>query len=299
MGETVTAGVQTGPRSIEIRQIDRPRELGSDEALLAVEGNGMCGTDWEQYKGALTALAPFPVIPGHETVGRIVEIGHRARDRLGVTEGDRVAVESTVSCGGCTYCARGQDLFCQRRSIYGLTTMTNEPALSGGYAELMVLRSNTRVYPIPNDLSIEDAVFFNPLGAGLDWTVRIGGTTVGDTVVIFGPGQRGLASVIAARAAGAGRIVVVGRGRRPWKFDVALELGATHVVDNEREDVEEAVLEITDGELADRVIDTSPGAVEPMLVATRIVRAEGTVVLAALKEREGVPGFTDLITSKA
>jgi threonine dehydrogenase-like Zn-dependent dehydrogenase len=67
---------------------------------------------------------------------------------------------------------------------------------------------------MPKEISIQDAVFFNPLGSGLDWVVRLGGTQVGDTVLIMGPGQRGLGSVIAAWEAGAGRIIMCGRGRR-------------------------------------------------------------------------------------
>ena len=60
-------------------------------------------------------------------------------------------------------------------------------------------------------------MFFNPLGSGFDWAVRIAGTQVGDSVLIMGPGERGLACVIAAREAGAARIIVGGRGLRPWK----------------------------------------------------------------------------------
>jgi threonine dehydrogenase-like Zn-dependent dehydrogenase len=299
MGEGVTAAVQTGERQIEVRSLPRPTEVADDEALLAVEGNGMCGTDWEQYKGRLAGIAPWPLIPGHETVGRIVAAGDVALARMGVPVGTRVAVESTVPCEVCTNCRRGRFLFCTDRRIYGLTPMADAPELSGGYADLLVLRPHTRVYALPEHLSVEDAVFFNPLGSGFDWAVRIPGTVVGDTVVILGPGQRGLSSVIAAKEAGAGKVVVVGRGRRPWKLELAKTLGATHVVDSDAVDAVEAVRDITGGDLADRVVDTTPLAVQPMLDAVAMARAEGTVVLAALKEHVGAPGLTDLITSKA
>ncbi len=293
------AAVQTGDRRIEVQSLAAPVDLGADEALLAVEGNGMCGTDWEQYKGRLAGTAPYPLIPGHEIVGRIAAVGDAAAARTGVAVGDRVAVESTVPCETCTNCRSGRFLFCTNRVIYGLTPMADRPELSGGYAEVLVLRPHTRVYTMPDDLSVEDAVFFNPLGSGFDWAVRIAGTQVGDTVVVLGPGQRGLSCVIAAREAGAARIVVVGRGRRPWKLDLARRLGATHVVDSDATDPVAAVRDITDGDLADRVVDTTPLAVQPMLDAVAMARAEGTVVLAAIKEREPALGLTDLVTSKA
>jgi threonine dehydrogenase-like Zn-dependent dehydrogenase len=277
------AAVQLGPRHIELQNLPVPDELGDDEALVAIEATGMCGTDWQQYLGNISSAAPFPVIPGHETVGRIVALGPTAARRWNVKEGTRVAVESTRSCGTCAPCLAGRWMYCTQRLIYGLTTVTNEPALSGGYAEYMILRSNSRVYPIPDEVSTEDAVFFNPLGAGFDWGVRIAGTEPGDTVVIFGPGQRGLACVIAAREAGAETIIMVGRGRRPWKLELAQSLGATHVVDSTTESVFDAVAEATNGGMADRVIDTTPAVLQPVIDALNVVRSEGTVVLASNK----------------
>jgi threonine dehydrogenase-like Zn-dependent dehydrogenase len=277
------AAVQVGARHIELRRLPVPGELGPDEALLAVEATGMCGTDWDQYRGLLAPMVPFPVVAGHETIGRIVSCGETASKRWGLTEGARVAVESTVACGVCPPCTAGRWLFCEHRLIYGLTSVTNEPGLSGGFAEYMILRANSRVYPLPDHLSTEDAVFFNPLGSGFDWGVRIAGTVPGDTVVIFGPGQRGLSCVIAARDAGAHRIVVVGRQRSHWKLELARSLGATHTVDSETESVVGAVHAATDGRMADRVIDTTPSAMQPVLDACEIARPEGTVVLAAKK----------------
>jgi threonine dehydrogenase-like Zn-dependent dehydrogenase len=293
------AAVQTGPRHIELQALALPERLGPDEALLAVEANGMCGTDWEQYKGSLARTVSFPVIPGHEIVGRIERIGEVASARWGLAEGDRVAVESTVPCGKCPNCLAGRWLFCDHRVIYGLTTVANAPSLSGGYAEYLVLRPHSMVYPIPDHLSAEDAVFFNPLGSGFDWAVRIAGTTVGETVLIMGPGQRGLACVVAAREAGAGTIIVAGRGRRPWKLDMALHLGATHVVNTDKDRLPEMVAEITAGSLADRAVDTTPHAAQPVQDALDALRAEGTLVLSANKSPDEIPGLTGKVISKA
>jgi threonine dehydrogenase-like Zn-dependent dehydrogenase len=292
------AAVQTSERRIEMMTLPVPEELGDDEALLAVEGNGMCGSDWDQYLGLIGQATRYPVIDGHETVGRIARIGPRAAERLGVTEGARVALESICPCGTCPPCVSGRWLFCNNRVIYGLTSLDDPPGLNGGYAEYLWMRSNSRVYPLPDHLSVEDAVFFNPLGSGFDWAVRIAGTQLGDTVLIMGPGQRGLACVIAAREAGAARIIVGGRGLRPWKLDLALRLGATHVVNTDRQTVVDVVREITDGDMVDRAIDTTPHVVRPVEDCMDSLRSEGTLVLTANKEK-AIPRFVARIIGKA
>lgn len=291
--------LQTGDRTLELVELPLPARLGDDEAILAVEANGMCGSDWAQYTGALTQHAAYPVVPGHETIGRITRVGDRAAHRWGLSEGARVAVESAVPCGACARCRAGRWLSCTAATIYGFTTATDEPALSGGYADYMLLRPNTVVYPLPEHLSTEDAVFFNPLGAGFDWAVEAAGTRVGDTVVITGPGQRGLSCVIAAREAGAARIIVGGRGQHPWKLDLALALGATHVVNTDAHRLIDVVNDVTDGDMADRAIDTTPGAVQPMLDALDVLRSEGTLVLAGLKHGHGIPEIDGTIIKKA
>jgi threonine dehydrogenase-like Zn-dependent dehydrogenase len=292
------AAVQTGDRRIEMMNLPVPDELGDDEALLAVEGNGMCGSDWDQYSGVMGHFVRYPVIDGHETVGRIARIGSRAATRLGVTEGDRVALESVRPCGTCRPCLSGRWLHCDNRLIYGLTSLEDPPGLNGGYAEYLWMRSNSRVYPLPDHLSVEDAVFFNPLGSGFDWAVRIAGTQLGDTVLIMGPGQRGLACVIAARQAGAARIIVGGRGLRPWKLDLALRLGATDVVNTDGQSVVEVVRDVTDGAMADRAIDTTPHAVRPVEDCIDSLRSEGTLVLTANKE-PAIPRFVARIIGQA
>jgi threonine dehydrogenase-like Zn-dependent dehydrogenase len=290
------AAVQVGDRQIETWTLPVPEHLDDDEALLAVEGSGMCGSDWKQYQGKL--IPCYPVIDGHEVVGRIAKIGPTAQARLGLEVGDRIALEGTRPCGDCVPCLNGRWKHCDRRIVYGLTSVEDGSGLNGGYAEYLLMRSNTRVYPMPDELSIQDAVFFNPLGSGFDWAVRLGGTQVGDTVLIMGPGQRGLGCVIAAREAGAATIIVCGRGRRPWKLDLALELGATHVINSDEESVPDRVREITGGEMADRAVDTTPDVIQPLEDVLASMRSEGTVVLTARKAEE-IPGFVGKIMAKS
>jgi threonine dehydrogenase-like Zn-dependent dehydrogenase len=143
------------------------------------------------------------------------------------------------------------------------------------------------------------AVMFNPLGAGFRWAVELPRTGPGDTVLILGPGQRGLASVIAARAAGADKIIVTGLTRDRPKLDLAKQFGADHVIDIEQENARKVVRELTDGHGADVVVEVSANAAEPVAEALHYVATGGRIVLAGVKGFKSVPEFvSDLIVVK-
>ena len=114
---------------------------------------------------------------------------------------------------------------------YAYVPLSYPPGLWGAYADYMYLDPHSIVHPISKDLPANIAVMFNPIGAGFRWAVEIPETGANDTVLILGPGQRGLASVIAARAAGAAKIIVTGLTRDAKKLALAKELGADHVID--------------------------------------------------------------------
>lgn len=299
------AMVQTGPGVLEERELEVP-VVGDGEALLKIEATGVCGSDKTQLDGGLakSGWSAYPVIPGHEPVGRIVEIGAEARRLWGVEEGRLVAVESVVPCQVCDRCTGGLVKFCRNRFSYGFTPTTFGSGLWGGFAEYLVLRPNTRVHPVPEGIPAEVATLFNPLGAGFDWTVRRGGTVAGDAVVVLGCGQRGLACAVAARAAGADRVVVTGLARDRHKLDIAAKLGvdATVEVDNLPDgcpDVVTAVRASLGGD-ADRVVDTTPHAVSAISDAIALVRPGGVVVVAGLKGGADLSGVdADAMVLKA
>ena len=285
------AAVQLGDRTIEMRTFDVP-DLDDDHALLRVEANGICGTDYEIYEGSLTGTGVFdyPLIPGHEPVGTIDSIGARAAELWDLEAGDRVAVEAYVPCHVCRPCRLGRTKFCAHRFVYGFTSVDLAPGLWGGFAEHMVLRPNTVLHRVPDGLSREDAVLFNPLGGGFAW-VHKAGTGIGDTVLVLGPGQRGLACVLAARQAGAASVIVTGLGRDRPKLELARSFGADEVVVADEEDVVERVQELTDGDLVDQVIDTTPYATSAIMQAVRCVRPGGTIVLGGVKGMRTVDDF--------
>jgi threonine dehydrogenase-like Zn-dependent dehydrogenase len=282
----INAAVQTADETLEMHEFPRPT-VGPDDAVLRVEACGICGTDIEQFHGAFR-FAGYPVIPGHEPLGVIDEIGERAAARWGVAPGDRVAVEPVISCGSCRACLAGSRTLCPQHHDYGMTSTDFGPGVWGAFADYMYLDPQTVLHKVSPKLTPQVAALFNPMGAGVRWAVSAPSTRLGDTVVVLGSGQRGLACVIAAKAAGAAPVIVTDLARASHKLDLALELGASHAIVTDAEDPVARVLELTGGELADVVVDVASGAPEATLEAIQMVRPGGTVVLAAVKGHDKV-----------
>ena len=301
MRATVRAAVQVGPRKIELREFPRPA-ISADTGLLRVEANGICGSDVETYKGHMGGPRD-PFIPGHEPMGIIEEIGDEAAARWGVQPGDRVALEVIKPCRTCMDCLTGRYQSCRNRTgAHGVTGLDVEPSLWGGFAEYLYLSDGAVLHKIDKTLPAELAAMFNPMGAGVRWAVNLGGIRLGDTVVVLGSGQRGICAVVAARAAGAGTIIATGLQADAHKLALAREFGADHtlVVDgDEAEDTVERVREITDGAMADVVLELTPMAAGPITDALLAARHGGTVVLAGLKGNREIPIRTDLIINRA
>jgi alcohol dehydrogenase len=268
--------VLVGPEKLELRDLPLP-EVGAEAGLLRVEAAGICGSDWAQYLGTQTAMpAVFPIIPGHEIVGRVDRLGDAAAKRWGVAEGDRVAVGMQIGS----------------RGVYGLTFSTDvEPRLWGGYSEYMYLAPDSTLYKVPEGVSAELAALYVPVSNGIRWAVYVPGLEVGDVVVIEGPGQQGLGCLVAAREAGASCTIVTGTSRDAARLEVARALGADVTVDVDAEDPVNVVREVTGGQMADVVLDVSAGSTAPVVQALDMVRRGGQVVLAGLKEHAEIPGF--------
>jgi len=297
--KTSRAIVQEGPRRLVMRELPLPT-IGADDALLRIEACGICGSDAEQYAGILPV--PFPVVPGHEPLGTIAAIGDRAAQRWSVDVGDRVAVEAPIPCGRCRVCRTGRYTMCRARGgffAHGYVPLTRPPALWGGYADYLYLDPCSIVHRVRADLPAAIAVMFNPLGAGFRWAVDLPSTGPGDTVLVLGPGQRGLASIIAARAAGADTIIVTGLTRDAPKLALARRFGADHVIDIEQDDARKRVKELTDGRGADVVIEVTANSTEPVAEALHHVAVGGRIVLAGVKGFKPVPEFvSDMLVVK-
>jgi alcohol dehydrogenase len=295
-----TALVLSGPEQLETRTAPIP-EIGDDDGLLRIEACGLCGTDHEQFTGAIPFHRPF--VPGHEAVGVVEEIGPAAAERWGVGAGDRVAVEVFLSCRTCEACRAGLYRRCERhgmRDMYGFIPFDRSPGLWGGYAEVQYLAPDSMLLPVPERLDPVVATLFNPLGAGIRWGVTVPGTKAGDVVAVLGPGVRGLSACAAVKDAGASFVMVTGRGARDaQRLELASSFGADLAVDVAETDPVQALREATGGLLADVVVDVTAQAPAAFNQAIDLARVGGTVVVAGTRGEPLPAGFQpDLIVYK-
>lgn len=276
---TSRAVILDAPRTLRLVDLPIPQSLPDDHALLRVEANGLCGTDWERFTGANPV--GFSHVPGHEPVGTLAWVGDRFPARREFPEGSRVVVEAFVACHHCAECRLGRTRLCLNGFTYGKNPVTLDHGLWGGFAEYTVIKPSAVMHAIPDGVSTAEAALVNALGAGFGWTEEAD-IRPGDTVLVLGPGQRGLACAIAALERGAGRVVMTGLPSDAFKLDLAHELGVAHTIEvDESTDVAGELLAVTGG-LADRTIDVTSSP-RTTVDALRATRRGGTVVLAGVK----------------
>lgn len=285
MAERVLAAVRTGPGRMELREFPMP-DLPEDGALLKVEVAGICGTDVKMYA---EPVIRDPVIMGHENVGTIVRAGRAFVERQGLGEGDRVLVEHYVACHRCAWCRLGEYRHCSATDWrtnpdarrYGYTSCERPYHLWGGFAQYMYLPWNAVLHRVPESISTAEAGILTPLSNGVEWALYDGGVGFMSSVLVQGPGQQGLSQVVACKQAGAALVIVTGRSRDATRLELAKTLGADHVIDVDREDPLERVLELTDGEGVDVVVDCTAGAgTAPVLLGLDALRRRaGTLVV--------------------
>lgn len=298
MGETSLSAVATGGLQTEIREFKLPC-IAPDEGILRVEIVGVCGTDVSHYR-----MLREPMILGHHVIGHIDRIGEVAAKRWGLKEGDRVAMEEYIPCGHCELCRTGNYRLCSDTEPgvgirYGATPIAVSPSLFGGFSEYMYLHPNAVVHKLPAHVPAVEAALTLPLSNGFEWMRTIGQIGPGDVVVIQGPGQQGLASALAAKAAGAKAVIVTGRSTSVRRLELARQLGADYTVNVSEEDVVERVREITGGEMADVVLDVTSGGTEPVVTSLQVVKKHGTVLLGALKHQLFQEFDLDIIYQKS
>jgi threonine dehydrogenase-like Zn-dependent dehydrogenase len=213
----------------------------------------------------------FPTVPGHEIVGRIEEISPEAATEFGVAEGDRVGVASTVL---------GPD---GTMRVYGFDFPLDEASgLFGGYADYMELVSGSMVHRLRDDLPATELTVYECLTNSVTFVRSV---QPGETLVVEGPGHMGLAAIVAAKASGVGTIIVTGLSHDRLRLDTALKVGADHAIDADSEDVVARVGEITNGAMADAVLDVASGNPITLKTAMDLVRSGGTVIAAGMKDR--------------
>jgi len=265
---------------LEIREYPDP-ELRAGDVLLETLCSEICGTDIHLHHGRLAGV-PYPLIPGHVSVGRVLETAGEVFDVDGrpVTR-DQVVTFLDVheTCGHCWHCLVAREATkCPSRKVYGITYGA-EDGLFGGWSERIVLQPGMKILPLPDGMEPHD---YMGAGCGLSTgfhAVERADIRMDDVVVVQGAGPVGLSAAAFARLSGAGRVIVIGApaGRlefaRRFEADDVLDIDILSPADRLQ-----TVLEMTGGRGADVVIEASgnPAAVPEGL---DLARDGGTYVI--------------------
>jgi L-iditol 2-dehydrogenase len=184
---------------LAIADVPRP-EPGEFEVLVRVAACGICGSDIHGYDGFSGRRIP-PLIMGHEAAGMIVTIGSRVS---AFKLGDRVTFDSTVYCGECIYCRRGEMNLCDRREVIGVSC--GDYRRDGAFAEYIAVPERI-LYRLPSKMSYPEAAMLEATSVALH-AVKVSEVKKGDTALVVGAGMIGLLTMQALRAAGVGRVMI-------------------------------------------------------------------------------------------
>jgi L-iditol 2-dehydrogenase len=243
-------------------------KFGPADVLVAVKACGICGSDVHGMDGSTGRRRP-PVIMGHEASGVIAEVGSAVS---GWKQGDRVTFDSTVFCGTCKFCRRGDINLCENRRVLGVSC--EDYRQHGAFAEYVAVPQHI-LYHLPDGLSFENAAMVEPVSIAFHAVRRVR-PVLDDTAVVVGAGMIGLFVIQALRLAGCGKIIAV--DVVPEKLKMARDLGATHTVDSGREDAVAHIQSLTGGFGADLAVE-AVGMAQTVDLAVRCVRKGGSVTL--------------------
>ncbi|MEC1156000.1 2,3-butanediol dehydrogenase [Cytobacillus horneckiae] len=265
------AAVWHGIKDLRVEEVNEPK-VASNQIKVKVEWAGICGSDLHAYLHGLSMNAhpitgekpPFAL--GHEFSGTIVEVGE------GITRhqiGERVAIEPLIYCGDCYACKRGFYNQCSQVGFVGLNR-------NGGFAEYAIVDENM-VHVLPDNVSFEEGALVEPTAVSF-YAVRESKLKAGDSVAIFGAGPIGLLTLLSAKAAGATQIIVVDLSEERLKK--AKELGATTIIEGNRDDIVDTILNLTNGGVS--VAYECAGVQPTMTNAVASVKQGGQVMAIAV-----------------
>ena len=240
---------------------------GPGEALVRIGRSGLCGTDLLLFDGLYRGRkrpVPAPLIVGHEASGEVIDLGPGTG---WPARGTRVGIEAVTGCGHCYHCLRGHYNLCQDWHHIGLTR-------AGVLAEYVVVPT-TSLLPLPDDVTLEDAAFLEPLATAVHTCERVK-PTPGTSAAIVGPGPLGFLHLQVLRAAGVGPVVMYGQLGDDSRLAVAASLGAEVFLGDRREIARHAD-QVTDG-IGFGLSIESGGTSSAIQTALDIVAGHGTLV---------------------
>ena len=295
-GGTSRAIVLEAPHRFRPAEFPLPK-IGDAEFLLRVEKVTICGGDPIEYEG-LNRKAHYPLLMGHEVVGRIEQIGDEAARRHGVEVGARVMVEPYIACGVCDRCLAGHYQFCREGLAYGVTIPCDRPPhLWGAYSEYLYGAPGARIHAIREDVPADAACLTTVIANGVRWVRTRGRGTVGEPILVLGAGAQGLATIVVAKEAGLAPIIVVARSRNPVKLELARRFGADVIIDAESGDIMVQVADALGGRDLGLAVECT-GAESMITLAVEALGPFGRLVLAGTRGGRSAPVDIDGVVFK-
>ncbi|MCU1242516.1 MAG: Alcohol dehydrogenase zinc-binding domain protein [Candidatus Acidoferrum typicum] len=253
-------------RELEIAEVPTPA-VGAGEVLIRVGACGICGSDVHGYDGSSGRRIP-PIVMGHEAAGRIAAVGAEV---AGLAEGDRVTFDSTIYCGACEYCRRGEVNLCDHRQVMGVSC--GDYSRAGAFAEFVVVPARV-VYKLPESISFAEAAMLEAVAVAIH-AVSLAEISAESAALVVGAGTIGVLILQALRAAGCRRVFV--SDVDSTRLKMAKELCAADVL-SANEDTVAQILQRTGGVGVDVAME-AVGRNETVNAAIASVRKGGTVVL--------------------
>ncbi len=254
-------------KNLTVTEFPMP-EISANDVLVQVRACGICGSDIHGYDGSTGRRIP-PLVMGHEAAGVITEIGSQVTS---FKVGDRVTFDSTVSCGQCFFCRRGDINLCDNRMVLGVSC--GEYRRHGAFAEYVSVPQHI-CYLLPEELPFEHAAMIEAVSIAVHAANRTP-VSLGDTAVVVGSGMIGLLVIQAMRLAGCGRIIAVDLEEN--RLAKAKELGADIGLKGDAVDVPTEVRKLTGGRGADVVLEVV-GIASTVNMAVACARKGGSVTL--------------------
>lgn len=253
--------------SFQNEEVPQP-DISGNEVLVRVKACGICGSDVHGMDGSSGRRQP-PIIMGHEAAGIITQVG---TDVSGWQKGDRVTFDSTIYCGHCWYCRRGQINLCDNRRVLGVSC--DDYHQHGAFAEYVAIPEHI-LYPLPDGLSFARATMVEALSIAFHAVERTP-ISLNDTAVVVGSGMIGLLVIQSLRAAGCGDIIAVDIDQS--RLDIACKVGADVGLRSDDCDINAEVLKLTENRGADIAFEVV--GIEPTIkTALACLRKGGSLTM--------------------
>src|ERR1700692_459786 len=252
---------------LELADMPQPHP-GPNEVLIRVAACGICGSDVHGYDGTSGRRIP-PIVMGHEAAGIVAAVGSEGS---GFAVGDRVTFDSTVYCGVCDFCRKGEVNLCDNRQVVGVSC--GDYRRAGAFAEYVAVPARI-AYKLPENLAFAEAAMLEAVSVALH-AAAVSDLKGGETALVIGAGMIGLLTLQAARVAGSFQVFVADID--PTRLKTAADLNADKTILASGDELTKEILQLTGGRGVDVVLE-AVGRNETIAAAIDCVRKGGTVTL--------------------